>query len=190
MNEAARNYFKTSDQSEIEEIYEQEIFELKKFFLSRAPIAKLFKGRITKLNKLQEAFETVEIKQTPTVFDISFPESSINLLESYTSFQASKNKIRLFISNELNGLNLLMLVQKLIEIEKQHAKEWSLSDKIELDETVVVSKEPNPIDILNAINEYQQKGNENLEELKRNENNPPNVLIQEMKRLSLLFKKY
>ena len=190
MNEAARNYFKTSDQSEIEEIYEQEIFELKQFFLSRAPIAKLFKGRIAKLNKLQEVFDEINSNQIKADFEISFPENSIYLLDSFTNFQAVKNKIRLLISNELNGYNLLLLVQKLIDLEKEHAKEWSFTDEIELDETVVVSKEPNPIDILNAINEYQQKGNETLKELKRNENNPPNVLIQEMKRLSLLFKKY
>lgn len=190
MNELAINYFKTSDLSEIEELYEQEIFELKQFFLSRAPIAKLFKGRIEKLKKLQEAFEGANSNQAITEFEILFPENAINLVDSYTNFQAAKNKIRLQISNELNGSNLLLLVHKLIDLEKNHAKHWSVLDDIELDETVVVSKEPNPIDILNAINEYQQKGNETLEELKRNENNPPNVLIQEMKRLSLLFKKY
>ncbi len=190
MNEVARNYFKTSDQSEIEEIYEQEIFELKQFFLSRAPIAKLFKGRIAKLNKLQAAFEEINSNQIKSDFEISFPENSIYLLDSYTNYQAVKNKIRLLISNELNGVNLIPLVQKLIDLEKDHAKQWSILDDSELDETVVVSKEPNPIDILNAINEYQLKGNKTLEELKRNENNPPIVLIQEMKRLSLLFKKY
>lgn len=190
MDNIATKYFKTSDIEEIEELYEQEIFELKQFFLSRAPIAKLFKGRLNKLKSLQEAFEAVDSSQTKQKFEFSFPEENSDLLESYKAFQAAKNKVRLQISNELNGANLFQQVQILVDLEKHNAHSWLLHKEIEEDESVVISKEPNPIDILNGIYQYQQLGGKTFSNLKRNENNPPNVLVQEMKRLSLLFKKF
>lgn len=190
MDEIAKNFFKTSDIEEIEELYEQEIFELKQFFLSRAPIAKLFKGRLNKLKKLQDAFELVDSSQVKRDFKFDFPKENDNLLNSYKAFQESKNKIRLQISNELNGSNIFQLVEILVNLEKHNAKHWSVNDDFEEDESVIVSKEPNPIDILNGIYAYQQLEGETFHQLKRNENNPPNVLIQEMKRLSLLFKKF
>ena len=190
MDQIAKNYFKTSDIEEIEELYEQEIFELKQFFLSRAPIAKLFKGRLTKLKKLQDAFELVDSSHVKNVFKFDFPEGNENLLDSYKVFQETKNKIRLQISNELNGSNIFQLVEVLIKLEKHNAESWSVIEDFVEDESVIVSKEPNPIDILNGIYAYQQLQGETFQQLKRNENNPPNVLIQEMKRLSLLFKKF
>ena len=190
MDELAQRYFKTSDIEEIEELYEQEIFELKQFFLSRAPIAKLFKSRLNKLKKLQEAFECIDSSQIKQDFEFYFPEMNDNLLDSYKAFQETKNKIRLQISNELNGSNIIQLVEILINSEKHNAEHWLCLEVFDEDESVIVSKEPNPIDIQNGIHEYQQTGGKTFEQLKRNENNPPNVLVQEMKRLSLLFKKF
>jgi hypothetical protein len=46
------------------------------------------------------------------------------------------------------------------------------------------------MEILEGIKIYQQNGGINFHQLKKLENNPPEILIQEMKRLSLLFKKY
>ncbi len=189
MDEKA-NYFKTSDIDEIEEIYEQEIFELKQFFMSRAPIAKLFRGRLNKLKKLQKAYDQGDSSQNKQDFEYVFPGEEENLLISYKAFQATKNQIRLKIANELNGFNLIHWVQLLIDLEKHNAKQWCAFEEMEEDEDVIVSKEPNPIDMIDAIQEYAALGGKNLQQLKRFENNPPNVLVQEMKRLSLLFKKF
>ncbi len=189
MDNAVEKYFRTTEFEEIEEIYEQEIFELKQFFLSKAPIAKLFKGRLDKLKRLQEAYECVNSSQLQTQHQVVFPTENTNLLESYQAFQTVKNNIKLLLSNELNGRSIAFLVNLLIDLEKQQAQKWFSSELI-LDESVIVSKEPNPIEILDGIKQYQLQGGQNLEQLKRFENNPPNVLIQEMKRLSLLFKKY
>jgi len=187
---AARNYFKTSDLEEIAETYEQEIFEFKQFFLSKAPIYKLFKSRLNKLQILQSAFDSLHPIQKSVEIDVSFPAEENNILDSYKAFQAAKSKTRLLISNELNGTNLLQLVQILIELEKHNAQFWLISIELEEMDSIVVSKEPNPIDVLNGIKEYQQNGGKTFQQLKRNENNPPIVLVQEMKRLSLLFKKF
>lgn len=190
MDELARNYFKTSELEDIKEIYEQEIFELKQFFLSKAPISKLFKGRISKLLKLQEAFERVKSSDAKLEIDFSEPKENSNLLDSYLSFQAAKNNLRLLITNELDGANLIQWVEMLIQLEKHNAKQWYSERELEETDDIIVSKEPNPIDIFEAIKEYQKQGGFTLQQIKDLENNPPNVLVQEMKRLSLLFKKF
>lgn len=171
-------------------MYEQEIFELKQFFLSRAPIAKLFKSRLNKLQLLQTAYDSIHSTEENHPFDFTFPAEENDILESYKAFQATKNQVRLQISNELNGANLFQLIQILIDLEKHNAQSWFISTELEEADSVVVSKEPNPIEVLNGIQEYLQNGGKTFQELKRNENNPPIVLVQEMKRLSLLFKKF
>ncbi len=46
------------------------------------------------------------------------------------------------------------------------------------------------MEILKAIKQFEISNGKTFDDLKKNRNNPPEILISEMKRLSLLFEKY
>ena len=119
---------------------------------------------------------------------LEFNGSQVEILANYLHFQEEKNRLKTKISNSENAFELVSWVKNLLELEKINAQHWF--SEIEIDANILVSKEPNPMEILEGIKIYQQNGGFNFDQLKKLENNPPEILIQEMKRLSLFFKKY
>lgn len=177
------------DEDDLIDLYEEKIFEFKQYFLSKTPIFKLFESKLSKLKKIGNAYNlltniNVEFTETKLEFNGSQAEISAN----YLHFQEEKNRMKTKISNSDNAFELVSWVKNLLELEKMNAEHWF--SEIEIDANILVSKEPNPMKILEGIKIYQQNGGFNFDQLKKLENNPPEILIQEMKRLSLLFKKY
>lgn len=177
------------DEDDLIDLYEEKIFEFKQYFLSKTPIFKLFESKLYKLEKIGNAYilltnSNVEFTETK----LEFNGSQAEILANYLHFQEEKNRIKTKISNSENAFELVSWVKNLLELEKMNAQQWF--SEIEIDANILVSKEPNPMEILEGIKIYQQNGGFNFDQLKKLENNPPEILIQEMKRLSLLFKKY
>ena len=177
------------DEDDLIDLYEEKIFEFKQYFLSKTPIFKLFESKLSKLEKIGIAYNlltnsNVEFNETK----LEFNGSQAEILANYLHFQEEKNRLKTKISNSENAIELVSWVKNLLELEKMNAQQWF--SEIEIDANILVSKEPNPMEILEGIKIYQQNGGFNFDQLKKLENNPPEILIQEMKRLSLLFKKY
>ncbi len=177
------------DEDDLIDLYEEKIFEFKQYFLSKTPIFKLFESKLSKLEKIGNAYSlltniNVEITETK----LEFNDSQTEILANYLHFQEEKNRMKTKISNSENAFELVSWVRKLLELEKMNAQHWY--SEIEIDANILVSKEPNPMEILEGIKIFNQNGGTNFDQLKKLENNPPEILIQEMKRLSLLFKKY
>lgn len=177
------------DEDDLIDIYEEKIFEFKQYFLSKTPIFKLFESKLSKLEKIGNAYSlltntNVEFTETK----LEFNGSQAEILANYLRFQEEKNRMKTKISHSENAFELVSWVKNLLELEKMNAEHWF--SEIEIDANILVSKEPNPMEILERIKIYQQNGGFNFNQLKKLENNPPEILIQEMKRLSLLFKKY
>jgi hypothetical protein len=177
------------DEDNLIDLYEEKIFEFKQYFLSKTPIFKLFESKLSKLEKIGNAYSLLTNSKVEfTETKLEFNSSQAEILANYLHFQEGKNRIKTKISNSENAFELVSWVKNLLELEKMNAEHWF--SEIEIDANILVSKEPNPMEILEGIKIFNQNGGTNFNQLKKLENNPPEILIQEMKRLSLLFKKY
>jgi len=177
------------DEADLIDLYEEKIFEFKQYFLTKTPIFKLFESKISKLEKVGNAYNILtNIKVEFNETRLEFKSSQTEILANYLDFQEEKNRIKTKISNSKNAFELVSRVKNLLELEKINAQDWC--SEVKIDANILVSKEPNPMEILEGIKIYSQNGGQNFDQLKKLENNPPEILIQEMKRLSLLFKKY
>ncbi len=165
------------------------LFEHKSFFLSKAPIQKMFDSRLKKMCILKTALDVLKLdfKYDFEQKEITF-ENGDSILQTFQNYNAIKQKLKISILNSENPLEIKYLVCQLIKLEKDYAKNWFLENC--WDETILVSKELDPMEILKAIKEYEISAAKTFIDLKNNRNNPPELLISEMKRLSLLFKKY
>lgn len=185
----ARGFLSLNEDDDLYDVYEEQLFEHRKFFLSKAPVSTLFEGRIARMTKLQEAFEvlggTVDHQENP-MQEAIVPATSI--LETYLAFQKSKNSLKMQLSNAQSVPELAHAARALVKLEHDNAGAWHAEFPEE--ETVIVSREPDPMYLLESIKQYAEQGGKTFAQLKNQENNPPALLVQEMKRLSLLFKKY
>lgn len=178
------------DLEELEDAFEDLFFEHKKYFLTKVPIRKLLESRYKKLIDLEKAVMLLEmsIDNAPIFANVSFQTDAL-ILETYRSFQQAKNQLKAQIANATSIQSLISSVDNLLENELIYAKMWH-HESVEITPDVLVSQEVDPMEILHGIQQYKLQNGTTFEQLKNLENNPPEILIQEMKRLSLLFKKY
>ena len=184
----ASGILQVDEDNDLYDAYDEQLFEYRKFFLSKAPVSKLFEARIAKMEKLQQAFEILggTAPQGSIVSHVPLVSQPV-ILDSYQAFQQAKNRLKTQLSNTRSVPELTAVVRMLVQLEHDNAGFWAAES---MEEDVLVSKEPDPMYLLEAIKQYESQGGKTFAQLKNLENNPPVLLVQEMKRLSLLFKKY
>ncbi|MES2589637.1 MAG: hypothetical protein V4622_11710 [Bacteroidota bacterium] len=188
----AEKYFDLPDNWDFEDLKdskEELLFEQKTFFLSKTPLLKLFASRLKKISTLNDALTVLglisDVNFKPFVLNFSNTDS---ILDSFQEYHAEKLKLKSRIINCENPLEINHLVLTLIELEKKYASNWFLDNS--WDEFTLVTKEIDPMEMLTAIRRYDKLGGKNFQDLVNKKNNPPEQVLSEMKRLSLLFKTY
>jgi hypothetical protein len=173
---------------ELQDAFEFQLFDYKKQLLLLAPIDKLIAPKLKKIKQLQDAYLTLggEIESiTVTTYELITPTK--DLLESYTIYQNVRNGLKRSIANSSSYEEIENYCQYLVAYEKMYASCWFTDEVNSLE---IVSKEPDPMEVLKAIREYNENGGFTFEDLKFDKNNPPAVLIKERNRLSLLVTKF
>jgi hypothetical protein len=186
----AKIFFPFNEGDDPEELWEQRFFEQKQFFLTRPPMEKVFKSRIAKLLKQYDAYLLLggeEVSNTPIALDeeIAFNES---VLASYRLFHNYRNAFKSKVLQAQHPDDLSQVIEAWTAMEKEYHKLWS-NDESKLNEAqVILSKEPDPMEVLKAIKEV---GGEELtfNDLQSRYALLPELLQNEVKRLTLLFEK-
>lgn len=171
---------------EFEEIYDEKLFELKQFFVSRLIHPKLFNSRLAKLKTLNEAFSLKGGKfESFDVIDIKVEGQEV--LNVFNSYSEGIGKIRTLILRSNNGREVDFLVTQLISLTNNYASKWEESNLI-ADELTKVSEQFDPMDIYNEIVRQNSKGIVAFDQLINLSND--NILVKEAKRLNLWRKLY
>lgn len=178
------------DLEDLEDAFDDLFFEHKKYFLTKVPIRKLLEARYKKLLDLETAVTLLEMPiDNSEVFANATFQTDSSILETFRSFQEVKNQLKAQIANAKSIQSLISSVDNLLENELIYAEMW-YHESLEITPDVLVSKEVDAMELLSGIQQYKLQNGTTFEQLKNLENNPPEILIQELKRLSLLFKKY
>jgi len=180
-----------ADFEEIEEQFEQLLFERKKFFLQKVPIHKLFEPKLKAIQQLIEAYELLsgeKLENTTQLKTIDFQFDSSNLLISFHHYHLYRNQLKQGLINACYFDEIEQIATELIKLESTYASLW-FHDELDTQHTIVGTF-PDEIQLLSALKNYLEMGGKSFDDLKKMKNNPPEILIQEMKRLSLLYKNY
>ena len=173
---------------DLQDAFELQLFEFKKQLIALAPIEKLITPKLKKIKQLQEAFLLLggEIDEISiSTYELVSP--SENILESFKAYQDVRNNFKKLLSQSNSHEEIKNFCQYLVAYEKMYASCW-FTDEVNTSE--IVSKEPDPMEVLKAIREYNENGGFTFEDLRFDKNNPPAVLIKERNRLSLLVRKF
>jgi hypothetical protein len=171
-----------------EETFEDEIFKLKKQILSLLPVDKLYHTKLSKWAKLEQAYLLLggEIREVNCNVQINITFSD-QISRSYSLYQENHNILKLKLLNTLSLSNAVIILRELILLEKGFAFLWV---SIQVDESVILSKIPDPMEILNGIKEFEFAGGKTFDDLKVMSKEVPEILKREQKRLTLYYTKY
>lgn len=181
-------FFPINDGDEIIDLYEKYLFEYKNFFISKYPLEKVFNAKAKKMNQMHDAFTLLggEIKTSTSFIALEYNQKD-NILECFNDYQKTKFNIKTKLNNCTNAIEINYFISQLLQIENTYAKNWLVVKNLsEID--VIISKEPDPMSILNAIKEFNALGGTTFNDLNTMKNISPDLLINEAKRLSLTLK--
>ncbi len=181
-------FFPHNDGDDLEDRYEELLFEDKQFFTTKAIIPKVFRARIERMRKREEAFRRIS-KTSPSenISIVSVDQEIItDLLENYLRFQKVRSELmkQLYKVHECNSV--ILLIEQLLEYQLFYLMPWKISE-IDGEKDIVISKEPDPSELFNAIKAFSEAGGSNVNEIQTLFFNGKSLLETETKRLSLLL---
>jgi len=185
--EEALIYLPIDEEDDLQDAYDEKLFELKQFFLSRFPMSKLIDARLTKFSKIEEAFVALGGIANDDGFSVQSDTPKFDsILAAHKWYNQKKNAIRLELSNASSFNKVEKVLEKYLEVTKHYAKSWLIPVEQEANSSLSISKEPDPMSIEEAFNELSDLELINSDYISTLPDE--NVLKSEAKRLSLWLK--
>lgn len=171
-----------------EDNFEEEIFVIKQQLLKALPVYKLYQSKLKKWEKLEEAYLVLggEFNENP-LLEMEIPIFSEDVRAAFSLYNETRNNLKLKLLSVFTLKNADCILHGLISLEIIFASLWLLHD---IDETVVLSKIPDPMEIWSGIKSFESIGGKTFDDLKEMSNVVPETLKREQKRLTLYYTKY
>jgi hypothetical protein len=176
---------------DLSDLLEDALFEIKQFIFSKPLISKLIYGQIKKLEKLSEVALVLKIEPKSTFFlkDESFHQPiNETILSVYNSFEFIKAQLKQQLSTEESPKEIILIVTQLVKLQQDYSAYWPFIE-VANDEGVIISKEPDAMELLAEIKKMSAEGIIAFQQLTQISLDNYPAIKQEMKRLSLLRKK-
>jgi hypothetical protein len=176
---------------DLRELLEDLLFEIKQFIISKPLISKLVVGQLKKLEKLSEAVQVLNIDSKNTSFlkeEAITQNANESILAIYNSYELNKAKLKQQLSSASSPVDMIYTISQLIKLQGDYSACWPLVEVLE-DEGVVISKEPDAMELLVEIKKMSKEGILAFQQLTQISLDKYPAIQQEVKRLSLLRKK-
>lgn len=172
--------------------FEEQLFALKQFFVAKPILQTTFRAKLKKLIQLQNAVAVFEIdfKQPLSIVEIN-TFNDTNFSTVFEQFQFAKNNLKLAINSSNNPIEINALVERLIELATNYYRCWKINATFDTS-AVILSKEPDPMELLAAIHAANSTGINTFEELAENlnqQNEAISILQLEAARCSMIYEK-
>ena len=182
-------FFPHTNEVEIEDLYEELLFEYKQFFINKFPLKKVFEAKEKKMLQMQKAYIHLGGKHSvcfskSIVNNYNFP---LSIKESFQLYQKERNILKNNILKSISTIELSFFINKLFNLQESYTKKWLIVSNLP-DTEIQITNEPDPMSLLNAINEFNSKGGITFDDLNTKRNISPYLLLNEAKRLSLSTK--
>jgi hypothetical protein len=187
----ARLYFPHDSEDDLDDLWEERLFEQKQFFLTRPPLAKVFQAKLKKLEFQYQAYlilknDTDKIRFLSSEKEYySFPK---NLIECFNTYHSQRNQFKQELLKTIDFEPLKRVISSWLEMEAAYAEQWSTEKSLDLEIEVIKSKEPDPMELLKGLKQAAQKNIETFTSLQSRLNDVNEMVLKEVKRLTLLAK--
>lgn len=186
----AQLFFPYEANDDLDDLFDLRFFEHKQFFLSQPIIRKVFTARLAKLNKMFQAYSillnpVVVNEPVAELGNIPIQEYSSIVLDAFNQYQNLKSAIFQQIVQASDVPTLTEKVHFLLSSTEAYYSKWITDLEIDV-EIERISKEPDSMEILRAIKEFNESGGSTFLDIPKQKDNL--VLLKEMKRVSLLTK--
>jgi hypothetical protein len=176
------------DEDELLDGYENLLFSYKNYFLTKPVISKLYFSQFKKMELLREAAEKLEMKIESKENDQPDLFFSNCIIADFQLYEKRKAEVKMMILNSASVDELKHAAGMMLKLQAGYIDLWPDLASVDLDE-VVISKEPDPMELLQDLKELSKQGVDRFEQLKISLCETHVTVFNEWKRLSLLRNK-
>jgi hypothetical protein len=167
LNEA-RAYLSYNESQDIEEFYDDFIFDQKQFFKQKQVHKKLYEAKFKKINQALHAFETlgIEDKTNSSKFSFTTPTFTSNIQTNFHTYHNCRNSLFFELYNATFLSEIEPIATSIIFLENLYTETW-ISQKHHFsmgDQTNIID----PMNVLADILLLEKKGIINTEEYNPN----------------------
>ena len=179
-------------QEDAYEAFEEQLFALKQFFVAKPILQTTFRSKLKKLLQLQNALTIFEIEFNQPLSVVEFNtiiDTKFSIV--FEQFQLAKNNMKLAINRSNNPIEIKALVEQLLDLATNYYRCWKINATFDTS-AVILSKEPDPMELLAAIHAANSSGINTFEELAENlnqQNEAISILQLEAARCSMIYEK-
>tara|TARA_B100000508_G_scaffold118450_1_gene98645 strand:+ start:161850 stop:162434 length:585 start_codon:yes stop_codon:yes gene_type:complete len=183
-------FFPYEDSDDLDDLWEERLFEQKQFFLTRPPLEKLFNSRLEKLKKQYLAYLTLK-GEDDTIIPINSSDKAesfpVNLIETFNIYHERRNQYKQELLRAQDFATVQNVLHSWLSMEKSYYKKWQLNDSLNDQLDVTKSKEPDPMILLEGLKTAHEQDNiHTFEDLRSKYNQLNEDVRKEVKRLTLL----
>jgi hypothetical protein len=174
------------EDQELNEVYEDRLFDMKQFFLRQVPVSRLYASKVEKMKRLQEAYLALGGKDFTDHGSEGEMKLQIapTLLESAKVYQGNLSALKAQVMRATSFPQLIKVSERLLKNMRYYAEAFAW--KNQETESVRVSQAPDEMELLAELNRLDNQGIQHLARLA--ELNPDNCVRKEANRLSLWLK--
>jgi len=188
--EEAKLFFPHEPEDDLDDLWEQRLFEQKQFLLTRPPLAKVFQSRLKKLKQQYHAYLLItnqenRIKSFSSITrEYDFSE---DLIEAFHTYHENRNDLKSDVLQATDYASLEKVISAWLSLERAYYELWYFQESKAIDLEVTLSKEPDPMVFLGALKTIKEKQKiTTFRELQNAFHDLPDMLQKEVKRLTLL----
>ena len=184
----AKLFLRITESEDPQENFEEQLFQFKQFFTTKPIIGATFRSRLEKLNNVIIAADVLGLKIEGDEF-VKLEELKLtgNILNDFLSFQDVKSDWMLKVHKSNSPASIKRLVLDILDIASVYESVWK--DTGLPFESVILSKEPDPMDLLADIKGANDAGIVTFSDLANDLTESFGLAKRESMRMFLLHKK-
>lgn len=183
--EEAALFLSVGEGEDLQDVYEQKLFEHKQFFLSKFPVSRVVNSRLKKLEQLHKAYLLLGgNEKAAEQEEMSFAFQG-DMLDVFNKFQQEQSERRSALSRAVTYQEVRNHMHAWLRLIHDYATCWNSFSPEDV-EGIIIGKEPDPMEIYTGLKKLSEQGIVKFESLREIRNENP--VRREAKRLSLWLK--
>src|SRR3989338_8440800 len=186
--EDARLYLPIEDLADLEDVFDDRLFEMRLFLLSTVPVTKVMEAKIQLMCKIHQAYEFYAMKEVKGHFDPIelLPYDTLSLFDLTVTFQRNMSLLRKRISGSGSFLELMVAAEQLLQNMREYAARWQM-EHAEVPDDIRITRPEDEVELLTELERLSKDGDLTMEDVSKL--SLANKVRREAIRLSLWHKR-
>lgn len=186
----AQLFLKIENADDLQDRWDEELFDIKRFLLTSTPIPKVFDAKIARLKKYAEAYEELSgskfINEADEIEEELVPFSE-DVETAFHELHKSRTHFKQKLHSANNPCKIEQIITRWLILEGMYISKWVFAKSVDIPNAVIQSKELDPMDLLGAIKLWKNSvQSSTFQQLQSDFSFLPEQLRIEVKRLTLL----